>query len=278
MLICTREARHSKNQLHWNQPHGQSQAAMDYIRTEVCGKGSDGAAYHVQHEPPEGVTVGEYVMALRHVFYEGEWGKQDSVSYGGKAWGSVTDCLVEFVFGRYSAEMMMDTGWTLCHNGGPIFNKGMLYECYEHSAVNMILDVQRSGQIPQLILEAMTGGSTQDLKGYVTASMETCLTTTDHLLGGRLLGPTKYVDWYQVEALGGLHSWSSKQVTQAKKYGLPAGLAEKQAQAAKLQEAKDAKVKAEALAAQQKHQELLANSYEVWPGELVQKKKMERAA
>ena len=62
----------------------------------------------------------------------------------------MTDCLVRFVSGEFSAEMMLDTVWTLAHNGGPIFNKGQFYACTANAL--RILDVQRSGQIPEAVL------------------------------------------------------------------------------------------------------------------------------
>ena len=93
------------------------------------------------------MTIGKFCEALAWQFYHCKW----AGGYGGKKWGVVTDCLVRFVKGEFSAEMMMDTVWTLSHNSGPIFNKGQFYGMYGHNLYR-ILDVQRSGQVPEAVL------------------------------------------------------------------------------------------------------------------------------
>ena len=52
--------------------------------------------------------------------------------------------------GTTSMEMLVDTGYTLAHNGGPIFNKGMMYTHYDSHFLT-ILDLQRAGQMLDLL-------------------------------------------------------------------------------------------------------------------------------
>lgn len=92
-------------------------------------------------------TIGQLVSCTHDKFFGGKW----ESGYGGKAWAEVANCLKGYVHGEYSASIMTDTVWTLCHNNGPIFNKGMLYHTYCANSIYMILDVQRGGMIPQLI-------------------------------------------------------------------------------------------------------------------------------
>lgn len=95
------------------------------------------------------VPIGPYVRSLECVFDSGKW----SSSYGGKPWGQIARTLGDFLYGKVSLEMMCDTAYTLAHNNGPMFNKGMMYDMYgSKEGFMMILDVQASGQIPELIL------------------------------------------------------------------------------------------------------------------------------
>src|SRR5208283_4005185 len=107
------------------------------------------------------MDIGTFCKGLAWQFYKCKW----AGGYGGKKWGVVTDCLARFVTGEFSAEMMLDTVWTLAHNGGPIFNKGQFYACYGHTLYR-ILDVQRSGQIPEAVLfdHAVKGFADADLQ------------------------------------------------------------------------------------------------------------------
>jgi hypothetical protein len=96
------------------------------------------------------MVVGPYVRGLEWVFDHGQWGG----GYGGKPWGQIAKTLGDFLYGKTSLEMMCDTAYTLAHNNGPMFNKGMMYDMYSSKqGFLMILDVQASGQIPQLIVD-----------------------------------------------------------------------------------------------------------------------------
>ena len=83
-----------------------------------------------------------------YAFDHGSW----SAGYGGKPWGQIARTANQFFTGHTSLEMLVDTAYTLAHNNGPMFNKGMLYQSYSQKFI-MLLDIQRSGQIPELILD-----------------------------------------------------------------------------------------------------------------------------
>lgn len=144
LLICSREMRHVK----------------DYSVTKCKIKKDEVIAYETLiafvsnnfgNKIAEGLwdgsigcPVGLWTICLEKVFRYGGW----HGGYGGGKWADVTLCLKEYIHGVYTAEMMIDVIWTLCHNGGPIFNKGMLYH-HHTSDLLRILDVQRAGQVPQ---------------------------------------------------------------------------------------------------------------------------------
>ena len=214
LLICTRESRHvhnSSGSAFWDNHANKFGSKLSNFQKAIKGTGSSGAADYLKNNPPK-VTIGEYVDSLRYVFYKGGY----SGGYGGPKWGQVTDAMVEFVHGRYTAEMMLDVGWTLCHNGGPIFNKGMLYKTYSHGPLNKILDVQRAGQIPQLICDTQSGNA-PDVHKYVTQPMGAVFHNIQGILGDDVFGG--YVDWWLVEALGSLGSYKSEKNNQASIHG-----------------------------------------------------------
>jgi hypothetical protein len=148
-------------------------------------------------------TLAQVTEAVRYSFYaKGAY----SGGFGGPKWGKISDCLISYLTGETSAEMMLDTVWTLCHNGGPIFNKGMLYS-HNGSSLNEILDVQRSGQIPQLVQTAQPGIASKSL---VTAQMRDYASKVAALFpDSEAFKPEgqAHVDWHAVEALGGLGTY-----------------------------------------------------------------------
>lgn len=207
LLICTREVRHL---------HG-AQGTCSKIAKEVCPAASAFIAYlgtlnenqavaHLEKAPPD-TTIGKYAASLEMAFYTGHW----SSSFGGKAWGGIAKVLRQFVTGEISAEIMLDTSFALCHNGGPIFNKGMLFGMYG-SDIKKILDVQRSGQIPQMIAEFRCA------KQFITPEMRAYEKDTNALLDGGLTA-TPYVDWYMVEACGSVHKYPKEKAYQLANYG-----------------------------------------------------------
>jgi len=172
----------------------------------VSIKGGE-ASIHQQfvHSPPK-ATIGAYCDCMAWQFYKSKWNS----GYGGKAWGNIADCLCRFVKGEFSAEMMLDTIWTLSHNNGPIFNKSLFYKMYHLDAIIRILDVQRSGQIPEAILHDGY------IAGYRTPELY------NHMLALKERFPDKigdYVDWDKVEILGSVKKYPEEKQAQHEKYG-----------------------------------------------------------
>jgi hypothetical protein len=202
--ICTREARHNKS-LDKDKPKiGElfGKPMFDFF-SGISG-GEQGISKKFLEQPPA-TSLGVYVKALAWTFYHSKW----SSSYGGKKWGVVTDCLVSFVHGETSAEMMMDTVWTLVHNGGPIFNKGAFYDHYD-STLYRLLDVQRAGMIPEAVL---TDAAIQSkITPHFVALIGELKTRYPEKLGD-------YVDWMQVEALGAVQKYPYDIKHQMKTWG-----------------------------------------------------------
>lgn len=236
ILICTRESRHDArdygSSTYKKHVDDFGSAVTDFHKS-VKGKGSDGAANQFRVSPPE-AGIGPYSRFLSDVFYQGSY----SGGFGGKAWGGIADVLRDFVTGSLSAEMMLDTAFTLAHNNGPIFNKGMLYSYYGN-AIYRILDVQRSGQIPQLIAsEANLEGSDARVKALHAMCRKAF---EDAGLKESLEGP---VDWYQVEALGSVKKYPDEKKAQDAKNGITTPMPNKayaQPQAKKPTEAQSSK-------------------------------------
>ncbi len=232
LMICTRESRHMHGDTIKSDLGLSINLPFKKFIDKIAGNGSDGVIDKFKNGPPD-MKIGDFTRGLVHCFDNGSW----SHGYGGKKWGKVAHCLNEFVHGRYSAEMMMDTAFTLSHNNGPIFNKGMMYTNYNKAQLLKILDVQRSGQIPQMV-----------------ASGESLYVHADHVLfqekAGELLGASfkGYVDWYLVEDLGSENNYPVEKDAQKKQHGLPASIQKKQMQEQKvklMKEMQEAKKKAD---------------------------------
>lgn len=257
LLICIRESRHVGHNPNFKTVLKAQfgEAAVDF-NTMINGTGSDGAYQSFLNNAPA-CDVGTLVRSLQHIFYKGQFGG----GYGGPAWGKVSDCLVNFVDGTFSAEMMMDTIWTLCHNNGPIFNKGMMYGHYSEHIIR-ILDIQRSGQIPEAVLS----------DNYVMAYADPKLKEAMSWVQSRFpesIG--KYVDWWTVEALGAVKQYPGEKVSQKVKYG-PSAKATKAEQ--------DAAIKHELAikAAKQKAEADAKKFFTIMPGVKVEKIKIDRDA
>ncbi len=143
MCITTREARHWKAHSAVKLAGEQCSISINFLASKG-GKGESGFLQQLKNNAPS-TLLGRYTKAVAAVFYDGSWGHNPS--FGGPKWGNVTDTLVGYLHGDFSAETMMDTAFTLAHNGGPIFNKGMVYDHYTNEFL-AILDRQAAGKIP----------------------------------------------------------------------------------------------------------------------------------
>ena len=252
LLICTREARHN-NSLLKDMPQISAQFGHPVATFFKNIKGGESGIHQKFLFHPPDVSIGAYVKSLQWVFYNSEW----SGGYGGKSWGAVADCLVRFVTGEFTAEMMLDTNWTLVHNNGPIFNKGIFYSKYT-SSLYRILDVQRSGQIPEAVLGDV------DISQYVDPQLKVHMEWLKIRFPG-VFG--EYVDWFVVEALGAVKKYSYDKANQMKLHGMSE-------LAAGAQKKAEAQVQAK-LEADKKSKEVYEKSYfEIMPDLVV--KKIER--
>jgi hypothetical protein len=259
LLICTRESRHVHQTGTLAAKGAKQEGACAFIKS-ISGAGSASAYKRFLEAPPD-CTIGQYVNLLRQVFYHGNFAS----GYGGPAWGQVCDSLCRFVSGEFTAEMMLDNVWTLAHNNGPVFNKGMLYTVYTPT-LQRILDVQASGQVPEMVL------TDQAVQQFVAPGLQRMMLDLKDTLPG-VIG--KYVDWYAVELLGAKSAYPGEKAQQAALHGVPVGVTEKQA-AAQAKLAAEAEKLKQALAKAQA--EKLATQFVVMPGLWVPKIKRKLAA
>ena len=137
-------------------------------------------------------------------------------AYGGKPWAAIADTILQFLEGNTSFEVVVDTGYTLAHNTGNIFNKSIHYGHASHSLLK-ILDIQRSGQIPEMVVDKLNGNP------HLPQLPMSINTLRDALNLIREEFPNEvgnYVDWYKVEALGGLGKYPVEKEHQDEEHGV----------------------------------------------------------
>jgi hypothetical protein len=257
LLICTREARHNQS---IKSDHATMVAKFGKPVTDFFQsiKGGEPGIHQKLLSNPPAATIGQFTGSLVWQFYHSSW----NGGYGGKAWGSIADCLHRFVTGEFSPEMMLDTIWTLSHNNGPIFNKGLFYSMYNAPVILRILDVQRSGQVPQGVLHDAQIGK------YAAPELKALMADVKARFPGEI---GDHVDWEVVKALGGIGSYHQEITAQQQKYGMsPAAKAAAEA-AEKVKQAQIAEKKKAARAHAKSH-------FEVMPGQFVKKVEIDRAA
>ena len=190
-LICTREARH------W-QLGGQADLEKKYGKKlgffNSIPDSSGEIMTHLETHPPEFSLV-DFTELLVDVFSTGSFGG----GFGGKNWAEVAKPLRDFVKGATTMEIFLDTVWTLAHNNGTIFNKGMLYNDANKAELLKILDVQRAGLVPNLVAHG-------DSSFVIEAHVQTLLTVRQ-VLSEFGVCP---IDWEKVKALGAKGHYSAK--------------------------------------------------------------------
>lgn len=94
-----------------------------------------------------------FLSAIMSCFSSGKWW----FGAGGKAWSDITRCARDVTEGHHSLQEMTDLAFSLCHDRGCMFDRGIIYSVYgnntSHHNVTIyhVLDIQASGQIPQWI-------------------------------------------------------------------------------------------------------------------------------
>lgn len=199
-LVTSREWRHLKNLATVaSKCPGLYPADMQALNKLIKDDNSDSTLDSWLTKVPN-IGLDKYCETLVHSFNNGSW----SSGYGGKPWGKIAQTLHRYVTGETSAEVFIDTAYTLAHNNGPMFNKGMMYQHYSDS-FKVILDIQRSGQVCEALIEGR----------YSTALDVTVLARNAKDEFGLL----DYVDWYKVEALGALGHYGALKAQQDKVHG-----------------------------------------------------------
>lgn len=141
-----------------------------------------------------------------------------SGGYGGVPWSEIAQALWRYVKGETSAETFVDTAYTLAHNNGPMFNKGMMYGMYTGS-FKVLLDVQRAGHICEGIIE---GRVKQMIAVPGMPELEDLIRTVKREVGG--IGD--HIDWYRVQEFAPdkasyPNKYAAEKAAQDKKYGKP---------------------------------------------------------
>jgi len=152
LLVTVREMRHLKSQPSaalWTQIKNQfGEKTVEFLKVVSSHGGEDEAMGRYLNQAPADMTVGAMTKAMSYAYHHGAW----SSSYGGPAWGGIADALASVIAGETSMEMMVDTGYTLAHNTAPVFNKGLMYTGPNATMLATILDVQRAGEMLNLMV------------------------------------------------------------------------------------------------------------------------------
>lgn len=198
LLICTRETRHVSANPKMDEACASSKEAYKFWKG-IKGSGSEGAVSHLLDHPPK-TTIKDYTEFMVNCFQFGGHGS----GYAGPAWAAVARPLRDYVHGAITLEMFLDTVWTLAHNNGPIFNKGMLFKTYSGEELVKILDVQRAGMVPSMVVHS-------DSK-FVRPHHLGLVELVKKALPGFGAMP---VDWGQVVKLGAVGSYAKSKVAKA---------------------------------------------------------------
>lgn len=203
LLIVCRESRHTKDGDYLlKTPYfsttytKETLAYMGNFYNHTFG-GSDSLPGNFLKSPPQ-VELGGFCRCIADMFRKGKFGG----GYGGKPWANIADTLASFVTGETTAEMFVDTAYTLAHNNGPMFNKGMYYGMYSKMLLPL-LDVQRAGQVIQLVLSPPTHAGVKDFNAIIPFGLREELTKTAIPFFPELEEP---VDWIKVHDLGAVSS------------------------------------------------------------------------
>lgn len=115
----------------------------------VCSSSSNymGAVDGIGHR-----EVGLYVDLVEAHYRHGGW----SGAFGGKKWADIALTFKNYLDGDASAMVAADRAWTLVHNCGPIFNKGMYFTIHDGN-LEKVLNHQASDSVFNFATpEAMT--------------------------------------------------------------------------------------------------------------------------
>lgn len=190
--ICVRESRHCHSQTDVanvvNQKFGKP--AKDFIFS--VPDSAEASMQYAMNMVPEGLTIGNAMGALSHCFWKGKW----SSAFGGPKWAVIADTLWKASKAEITLEVFLDIAFTLAHNGGPIFNKGVVFDHPNATHLLMVLDAQRAGFMPALFNE---GGC-----GAVNTNVIEEMKGLKQWIYDNFPNTENTVDWVKVKALGGV--------------------------------------------------------------------------
>lgn len=86
-----------------------------------------------------------FLPILSNIFHKGTWGG----SYGGPKWGAIADGAAHYFKHGDKPLMFSDHVVDLSHNGGPAFNKGIIFRCENWAQYVAMLDRKRDGSLLQ---------------------------------------------------------------------------------------------------------------------------------
>ena len=209
-LIITREFRHTKSILSVIDKLGMD-PSMKLLMPKVLDDNSNSTLNSWLPLVPD-VDLSQYCQWLVKGFDSAVYAK----GYGGPPWGRIAETLYRYVSGQTSAEIMIDTAYTLAHNNGPMFNKQMFFAGYSSYFIRL-LDIQRSGQMCEGLVSGalqkwVTPDDHQDMKTLVALA-----STIKSELGG--IG--EYIDWFKVEKAGAISDCTGMKDAQVKHHGAP---------------------------------------------------------
>lgn len=191
LLICTRESRHCST------TPALTKACKDLGAYEfwksIKGSESTAAVSELLNHPPA-TSFKNYTEHMYQCFMHGD----HKSGFAGEAWAKVAKPFRDFVHGVITMEVLLDTVWTLAHNNGPIFNKGMLFNNYT-TELQKILDVQRAGQIPNLV----EFKESSEVSSRHLMLLEQCRVVLPDFAG-------EAVNWQKVKELGAKGNWGPK--------------------------------------------------------------------
>lgn len=211
LLITIREARHVYDKEEWKVKAkevygvtvGGVLSTMDSANIDVVTKG-------IMSSCPD-IAIGPYTKWLVELFAEGNF----SGGFGGLPWSDIARCLSQFVNGEVSMAVMTDISWSLAHNNGPIYNKGMLYGQYNTNALQEILDTQRAGCLPVYVRSAHKKDKYAG-HDYIDTDMVDFCDKVGGLTSDSVWETSK-VNWTEVKALGAIGNYTKYEKKKDKK-------------------------------------------------------------
>src|ERR1017187_6848313 len=209
IAVITREMRHIGQTSDWASKLDEickivGENFKTFIKTIKSDDENEAVDYLLQNA--HNIPIDLWCQGMVFLFNKTSWGV-GSTSYGGKKWGNIAQSALDFVVGKNTMEMMVDVAYTLAHNGAPMYNKGMHYHQQDSTILKTVLDVQRSGQMPEFVLDGETYGVA------IPEYLKTLVQLVDKECPGKF---GKWVDWVKVEKLGALNNYNSYKAKQLK--------------------------------------------------------------